>query len=116
MKYRDKKAILGTTLRTEEGWVEQWDGMVRIQEPSLLTGSLIAGLPDDTPLSHKTAWWVVMCAVDKQGERLFTADDVPALAEKSSGAVTFLANRIMDLFSSSEKKEPLEASSAPTSD
>lgn len=108
-QYLGRTAILGTTLRTAEVDVPEWGGKVRIQEPSAATAALISNMAPDTPLEHKTAWWIVMCVIDGKGNRLFTGDDIPALVEKSSSVISYLAGEIIDQFAMSAKKARLEA-------
>lgn len=95
-KYLGKTAILGAKLRTKEVDVPEWGGMLLIREPSALAAAMIADLPDDTPHQNRTAWWFVLCVVDKDGERQFTGDDIPALVELSWSVLSDVVSEILD--------------------
>ena len=112
-KYLDKKAILGTSLRTAEIEIKEWGGTILIQEPSAATARFLANLPEDR---QRNAYWVVRCVVDEHGERLFDDSDVPALSEKSNTVVNYLVDRIIDGFGLLAKKARLEAVNVPLSD
>lgn len=95
-KYLSKAAILGTQLRTKTIEVPEWDGKLRIQEPSSLVAALIANLPPETPSATKSAWWFVSCVVDQKGKQIFNGDDIPDLVEKSWSVLSDVVSEILD--------------------
>jgi len=95
-KYLGKDQILGAKLRTKEIDVPAWGGTLLIREPSALAASLIANLPDETSSEVRSAWWFVVCVVDKDGEQEFTGDDIPALVEQSWSVLSDVVSDILD--------------------
>ena len=112
-KYLDRKAILGTSLRTKELEIEEWGGTVLIQEPSAATARFLANLPEN---HHRHTYWAVRCMVDENGERLFQDSDVTLLMEKASTIVTFVVDEIIDSFGLLEKKARYEEKRKANSD
>jgi hypothetical protein len=107
-KYLGRTAILGTPLRTKEIEVPEWGGALLIVEQSIATAMIIAGFPNDMPDDEKTARWFILHVVDKDGNLLFSADDIPALVEKSFDVLNDVVSEII-AFSSAKKKARREA-------
>lgn len=93
--------ILGfSDLRTKVVHVDQWDCDLTIRELGLDEGlRLFAFVSDDKitlsgeDIAHVIAWSVV----DDNGERVFSDEDIPALAKKNRDAMIFLYQEIASL-------------------
>lgn len=87
-----KSAILSADdLKHEDVEVAQWGGSVRIR---VMTGAerdefraSIAEHGESLPVGKFSAALVAATAIDEQGNRLFTMDDVQALEGKSAGSI-----------------------------
>ena len=88
----NKLAILGAEdLKHEDVEVPQWGGTVRVR---MMTGaerdefrSALASEEDGVPVGKFSAALLVATCVDENGARLFTMEDMDALAEKSAASL-----------------------------
>lgn len=102
MKLLDKSAILGAKdLKHEDVAVPEWGGAVRVR---VMTGaerdafrSAIASDEGNAPIGKVSAALLVATCIDAAGERLFTAEDMAALQEKSAALLDSLASVAMRL-------------------
>ncbi len=102
MKLLNKAAILGAEdLKHEDVLVAAWGGTVRVR---MMTGAerdeFRAAIANDDgkPAPGKvSAALLVSTCVDENGARLFSADDMDALQEKSAPALDVLAEVAMRL-------------------
>lgn len=102
-KYLGKNEILGAQLRTKEVPVPEWGGVLLIQEQSVATAMIVAGFPGDMPADEKTARWFILHVVDKDGKRLFDADDIPDLLEKSFDVINSVVSEVIAFSDDAEK-------------
>jgi len=102
MKLLNKSAILGVEdLKHEDVFVAAWGGTVRVRT---MTGAerdefrTVIASDDGKPAPGKvSAALLVATCVDENGARMFTADDMDALQEKSAPALDVLAEVAMRL-------------------
>jgi hypothetical protein len=101
----NKEAILGATdIVTETVHVPPWGGDVLVRgmtgkergawQQSLRVGR---GAKADMDLTYVQASLCQLCLVDEAGKRLFSVNEVHALAEKSAGALEIVAKVAMRL-------------------
>lgn len=98
MSLRDK--ILNSELLTEELFIPEWGETVIIREFSGVERSEFEAAyrkqkdaPDEVML---LATAVCMCVVDKNGDKVFTKEDIPTLNDKSSKALHRVFTAVMD--------------------
>lgn len=102
MKLLNKAAILGVEdLKHEDVPVPQWGGTVRVR---MMTGaerdefrSAIANEEGKSSPGQVSAALLVATCIDETGARLFSAEDIDALKEKSAAALDVLAEASMRL-------------------
>lgn len=89
MSLRDK-ILKASDIAQEDVEVPEWDVTIRVMSPTgrerlrLIQGSMVDGEVD---IEKMTAAVVIATATDPEtGEKIFTADDVDALLEKSGKA------------------------------
>ena len=90
-------------LRTKEVEVPQWKQTVRIREMGLDDGvkfvSLMRNAQGDsvTLTGEDIAGVVARGVINEKGERVFSDDDIPALAKKSQKALMLLYGEVIGL-------------------
>ncbi len=97
-----KEAILAAQdLETQDIEVPQWGGVVRVR---VMTGAdreafyqSIQDLDPKSKVRRISMLLIALCAVDEEGNRLFTEEDVETLARKSSKAIERVAKAIVRL-------------------
>lgn len=94
-----RAAILGANdLPTKDVTVDAWGVTVTVRALSAKArDQLQAAMAGDQSTSRFYAAVMAAGAVDDQGNAVFTADDVAALQEKQSGAVTQVAQAVLNL-------------------
>jgi hypothetical protein len=82
-------------IQTEEVSVPEWGGAVRVraldgEERDALEASMIQGKGRNAQVNLKNlrAKLVARSIVDEKGKRIFSDEDIPALARKSAAALT----------------------------
>ena len=93
----DKKMILEMAdLAEERVYVKEWDCDITIREMTALERvKFESRLEKDDPLLRVKL--VAYSAVDENGERLFSDDDIPALAGKNFKAIRVLSDAAIRL-------------------
>ena len=110
-----KTAILSAPFRYEDIDAPAWGGTVRLR---VLSGRALtdyeAQVANDAPLLERCARIIAFCAVDEEGNRLFSDDDIPALLERDARTLVLLgtaatrinALRVEDLAEAEKKSVP----------
>ena len=102
--------ILGfDDLRTKVVKVKEWDCELTVRELSLDAGlrafEMVRDIDGDDPtISADNIAQIVAWGVVDNGERVFSDDDVPVLAQKNSKPLMFLYREIMSLTGEDEAK------------
>lgn len=74
--------------------------MMTVRDRETFEGALVAAGGGDgkrVVVPHFRARLVALCAVDADGQRLFSEDDIEALADKSAQAITRISNAAFEL-------------------
>lgn len=87
----------------------EWGGDVRVRGLTAYEQSYISKLDGDDKRNEVTIKVVQFCCVDENGERLFTADDVRQLQDKSYLVIKRLGTRILQLTGFGDQNEIEEA-------
>ncbi|HEV8642171.1 MAG TPA: hypothetical protein VGV13_13810 [Methylomirabilota bacterium] len=120
--YLDRAALLAASDRpTEEVWVPEWGSHVRIRtitagdRDAFDAGTYqVRGKDVQVNRVNLRARLVALCAVDAAGERLFTDEDVAALAAKGARAIDRLFEAAQRLNGLTQKDiEDLAGNSEP---
>lgn len=75
----------------------EWGGDVRVRGLTAYEQSYISKLDGDDKRNEVTIKVLQFCCVDENGERLFTAEDVRQLQDKSYLVINRLGKRILQL-------------------
>ena len=109
-------------IETEEVYVRQWGGTVLVRsmsgtERGLFEKAQTVDVPSGNRNSRRRgqtdkefvgdqlrAYLVVFCVVDEEGNHLFTEQDIPAINEKSAGAIELIVEAAMRLSGLTEEE------------
>ena len=109
-------------IETEEVYVRQWGGTVLVRsmsgtERGLFEKAQSVDVPSGNRNSRRRgqtnkefvgdqlrAYLVVFCVVDEEGNHLFTEQDIPAINEKSAGAIELIVEAAMRLSGLTEEE------------
>ena len=95
----NKAAIIAAQdVKTEDVFVEEWGGKVRLRSISADDAlEFVKDLQDSSNQAGSALKIIALCAVDEQGGRLFTLDDVTELRKKSFSAILTLQKAALKL-------------------
>jgi hypothetical protein len=100
MRLTKDQILSAPDIRTEEVVVPEWDGAVLVRglsgtQRDQFESKIIEqrGRRQVLHREHVRAWLVALSVVDENGARVFADSDVPALSQKSAGAL----ERIFDV-------------------
>lgn len=95
--YLDRKAILGTLLKSEEVDVPEWGGKIVLWELGGVDAFALNTRDDWESLAHRAATWIQKSVKDEHGELIFLEDDIDSLARGSFTVLTRLSGKVLDL-------------------
>jgi hypothetical protein len=95
------------TPRTKEVPVEEWGGMVTVQEMTAEQrdefDEYVIGMREENKVKGLRAVVVSICVVDEEGKRVFNDLDIPDLNKKSATIIGRIADAAMQLSGLSEE-------------
>lgn len=110
-KFLSRDDILSAVIKTTEVDVPEWDGKVKVRELTSHEATELGfgmvsdeGKIDRSQVPDMMAKAVALAAIDENGERLFSEDDVELLRQKSFGPIQRIANAVLNMSGMSKAK------------
>lgn len=85
-----RDSVLASSLPVEDVEIPEWGGVIRIQAMSAARGAEYMRASQKINPDHILALLVTFCAVDGQGNLLFTPEDAASLIEKEMDPINKL--------------------------
>lgn len=119
-KFLSREDILSAAIKTVEVDVPEWGGKVKVRELSAHEVTTLGigmvtedGKVDRSQVPDMMTQAVVLGAIDEDGERLFTEQDVELLKGKSFDPIQRIARAVLDMSGMSKSKQDGDGSPNP---